>query len=268
MGKGGLVTYVASDFFKLIFQIRGSIFDNVLSSEWLGKARCFAEQTTSRCSAPTAKVRDSFTSPLFMWRHASVFMIFNPQSLARCARAPAPTRPDHSLSPPPWLPPRLYAAPPSTFCPAPSQPSQFGLRSAQVAACLLHSLDQSHMALGKLRVQRDGLPGVGFRFGPTRQPLVTPVATGSESQLRRQTTERAHRAVREEGMVVRIQCDRVRVALDRLNVLLCVHCRQRKSVSDEGRGWQVPALTFLVALILQHASLPVDPWLAPVLHTF
>ena len=51
MGKGGLVTYVASDFFKLIFQIRGSIFDNVLSSECLGKARCFAEQTTSRCSA-------------------------------------------------------------------------------------------------------------------------------------------------------------------------------------------------------------------------
>ena len=51
MGKGGLVTYVASDFFKLIFQIRGSIFDNVLSSECLAKARCFAEQTTSRCSA-------------------------------------------------------------------------------------------------------------------------------------------------------------------------------------------------------------------------
>ena len=51
MGKGGRVTYVASDFFKLIFQIRGSIFDNVLSSECLGKARCFAEQTTSRCSA-------------------------------------------------------------------------------------------------------------------------------------------------------------------------------------------------------------------------
>ena len=31
MGKGGLVTYEASDFFKLLFQIRGSIFDNVLS---------------------------------------------------------------------------------------------------------------------------------------------------------------------------------------------------------------------------------------------
>eukprot|EP01044_Picomonas_judraskeda_P001397 COSAG03_NODE_84_length_13698_cov_22.852857_4_plen_50_part_00 len=31
MGKGGLVTYESSDFFKLLFQIRGSIFDNVLS---------------------------------------------------------------------------------------------------------------------------------------------------------------------------------------------------------------------------------------------
>jgi len=31
MGKGALVTYEASDFFGLLFQIRGSIFDNVLS---------------------------------------------------------------------------------------------------------------------------------------------------------------------------------------------------------------------------------------------
>lgn len=31
MGKGGLVTYESSDFFRLLFQIRGSIFDNVLS---------------------------------------------------------------------------------------------------------------------------------------------------------------------------------------------------------------------------------------------
>ena len=31
MGKGALVTYESGDFFRLLLQIRGSIFDNVLS---------------------------------------------------------------------------------------------------------------------------------------------------------------------------------------------------------------------------------------------
>ena len=31
MGKGALVAYTNTDFFRLLFQIRGSIFDNVLS---------------------------------------------------------------------------------------------------------------------------------------------------------------------------------------------------------------------------------------------